>query len=447
MYLLTKLIKLNYTVVYESLTRKGFWVFKENGSYFNEGEANVINCVELEDQNTIHLFDSKAGPNAYEPAMTGAKLVYIMSTNKDIGKQTKRRPKSLEFIFPSTTEEEYFMYAQEFNISVDEAEELALKAGYGKIRTLRTINKNYIDNAIEQTTADMITLNNFKPNSSITPALWLDGNIQKIDNDKIKNLTDQYLYSNSQWNFASRYVSIALSSKFPDQFYTLFANILTSINNFDFNRTFGSLTGSIAEILYPKFIADEGFICNSFDNSSTIKFPKLKIQYLEVQKVESLLENWTDPTVLYVIVRNMPGFDCFNPPNNFFQITNTLRKNKPGNHYILYSTFAILNKCLKSKNLDVNHILVVEENQRENWKSELPFKIDSKAIIESNEPIKINGKSEKTLQQGQQSQYKNLPTNYKEGLSRVKQYIGLVTVKRKFSTIKLLSNFAIKLIK
>lgn len=118
MFFLHKLIKAGTPVVYESRTRNMIWVFKESGSECFVGTANEMNCPDLQSSATVHIFDCRAdAEETHQPVSSVAKLILFSSTNINSYKQTLRDHPLDPFIIPSTTKEEFHMYAVRLGIS------------------------------------------------------------------------------------------------------------------------------------------------------------------------------------------------------------------------------------------------------------------------------------------------------------------------------------------
>ena len=94
------LLKAGHTVVYENIFMSQYWVFKSSDSYTKScnGKLTKLNCNELNNPNTLHIFDSKCGLNIYEPSPSNAKLLFLSSTNDNIAKQSQKRVRFLDFI-------------------------------------------------------------------------------------------------------------------------------------------------------------------------------------------------------------------------------------------------------------------------------------------------------------------------------------------------------------
>jgi hypothetical protein len=81
MYFLRYFIRLNKTVIYESVEGRQVWVYSPNGCRSFEGVADTDNCEELLNSETYYLFESLPGNYCHEPVSCPAFLLLFSSTN------------------------------------------------------------------------------------------------------------------------------------------------------------------------------------------------------------------------------------------------------------------------------------------------------------------------------------------------------------------------------
>ena len=147
----------------------------------------------------------------------------------------------------------------------------------------------------------------------------------------------------------------------------------------------------------------------------------------EEMKFDVILKKYHDTNCLYCFRSKHHSFDLlFIPPNNFIiQIANTL--SDKGQHTISLQSMLILCEQLKK----VNYITAVNECDKSQWISfSNSFKINDKDSLIA---VKKYEKVEKLAATITRT-YDRLPLEFKEKLSKFRQFVGLVPIRRTFST-------------
>jgi hypothetical protein len=436
MFFLHKLIKAGITVVYESRVREMIWVFKENGSEFFTGTANEISCPDLRSRETVHIFDCRAGPETRQPVSSAAKLILFSSTNINSYKQTIRDQPLDPFVIPSTTEEEFFMYASRLGISHDRAAEVAKIFGTGKIRPL--VRKSLsVDGAIQAYSLDKLKIYASVENTvsgESSPAILIDVDlpppIESESSSAEHNLAIRYEFSNALWRYSSADIVKKLSQLHEDEVERVLQGVLAGLNSSYavFNRTFGTMHGMLLEHYAPKFVVKYGITCTQVsDPTKSFSIPKgsLTVVQCERKPIEDVLRDCKDPKKLYFFGDNNPGFDFFVPPNKFFNTTSTLTNS--GSHDISLRT--AMEICQQLKDDEAKFVFVVPEREQEKWAREQSFIIKDQAVL-----AKLNKDGDSSIKLGGVRSFKKLPLGTQQLLGTFRQYLAPLKISRSFST-------------
>jgi len=435
MFFLVRLIKDSQTVVFESAGQRIVWILSKTGSRIIRGPADVLNCPELLLKSTTHIFDGKAGAHAYEPSASAAKLALFSSTNRVSYAQSERIVNYHAF-YPSTTPDEFRRYVEMMKVDADVAKKIAGVIGTGKVRPLSqglAATQRLLEGAIARLNIDKLKqyITSRPPvygsgNILENPAMLFDVFLEMNENGPSRSLFDRYLFSNAQWEWVSKHVTNEVVESNIGRIKPLLQSFYISVGSVSANKSLGNLMGQIFEHCAAKLISDNGIEISELCEKSGVSalktsIPKgLFVKFHNVAETKDILSECTDTSVLYVIGNNNHGFDFFNPPNNFFEVTNTLTGY--GTHPVLYSAFETC--CAHVKTSHVNLILVVEESQEMKWKKPLSFRINDEDIVkqiiqfESNKesPIKLNGVRS----------FSALPPTVQTTLKKVKQYRGMI---------------------
>jgi len=163
-------------------------------------------------------------------------------------------------------------------------------------------------------------------------------------------------------------------------------------------ETTGVLLGRLFENAAPYFIVKYGLSCfcipkKSGDPATFSIDPNLDLQiHPPTTDMSYILDNYKDEKVLYYFGKNQSGLDMFNPPNNFFQFTNSIEDKNVGSHPLLFST--VLKCCQLLKNKEVRFIIAVAENESHYWeKSSQSFKINDQSIVDKINRQEVEGKA------------------------------------------------------
>jgi hypothetical protein len=405
----------------------------------------------------VHIFDAKAGATR-EPVETPAILIVTSSTNDVSYKQTARRARTHPIcVYPSTTTEEFYHYVSVFKINVEEAQQIAELCGTGKIRNLRskTAASGIVEaipkfdlNSIHLYTSTSYTSSSNV--SSLMPSLLIDAFLPILDignhgddhglgidanrrDEKYVALKERYLFKNATWFFSSKYITTKVLTMTCSKSKQVVYDFFNTIGEENMGRMFGPMAGQILEFLSPGTIAEKGLVCASIrednkDGADTLEIPKgLVLKAIEFSSTENILKTCCDPKKLYNFGKCIHGFDMFNPPNNFFQITHCLSGHYK--HSLNLSTF--LKCCDGVMEGSVNLILVVTEDHAPHWlKKRQPWKVNDEDVViaindEKNLKISFVVNSERALTK--------LPIHIQNKLSKLRVYVGGVNV-RSYST-------------
>jgi len=216
----------------------------------------------------------------------------------------------------------------------------------------------------------------------------------------------------------------------------------------------GVLLGRLFEDAAPHFIMKYGIACYHIPKTSgdPVAFsinPNLTLQICSPSTdLSEIITKCKDERVLNFFGKNQPGFDMFNPPNNFFQFTNSIEDRGAGSHPLLISTVLECRKQVKSE--EVRFIIVVAENESRYWeKSPQSFKINDESVVRKIKDGELiakesNNDPEKGFKLNGQRTFDKLPVDTKKSLSNMKQYLGLISIqKRLFSTTSTSSSLRI----
>ena len=444
MFFLVRLVKNRQTVVFESAGQKLVWVFSSTGSRIIKGPAEKINCPELQSTTTTHIFDGKAGANSYEPAQSAAKLALFSSTNRTSYAQSERRVDFIAF-YPSTTPDEFRRYVEMMNIDADKAKEISEVFGTGKVRPLTqslALSKELLASAIER--LDLSKLKQYfttRPptygsgNSLDNPAMLFNADLDMTQHGPTKSLYDLYTFGNAKWSWVSKSVTTTIFESNIGRIEPLLRSFYQSVGKVNAKKSLGVLMGQLLEHFAAKLIIENGLEIKELQeggvsDTTTVISKGLVLQHRQSASIEEILQTCINPEELYVFGNNNAGFDFFNPPNNFFEVTNTLTDS--GSHPLLYSALATC--CSQVNSQDVNLILVVEKSQEEKWEKPLAYKIDNENVVldinifepPKKSPFKLNGIRS----------FGALPPSVQAALRKVKQYRGTIEVgqKRNFNS-------------
>jgi len=212
------------------------WVFRTDGKsrVIKKGPMQVADCPELGLDDTIHIFDCRAGESSYPPIRSSAKLLVLSSTNINSYKQAARS--ALIMLFPSLASEEFCRYAKVFKVSDSLREVVKKYVGHGKVRQQYLASRDQrvneckyeIDCQVKNFNLDLLcqyaSHENNPASNQDNPAMLSDADHKEIVSsssllhvDNASSLHDKYLFYNAKWQFCSDYVIEAiLRSKMND---------------------------------------------------------------------------------------------------------------------------------------------------------------------------------------------------------------------------------------
>jgi hypothetical protein len=232
MRILCELIKMNKTVVFESIPRDKVWIFKSDGSC--RIKNSIRNVDELNDPETFHLYDAKAGLNK-EPAESFATLIEFSSTNVQSYKQTDRRVDLMKILYPSTSREEFDNYANIFGVSTVDRDCIVELFGSGKVRSLRTPIfrlEEQIQRAVRAFDYEKLLVYASSYNYPVVgienPAILLDAFLRE-ENLKKVDLLEKYRFENALWQFSSENIIQRILEKFKNKADEVHLYIITDI--------------------------------------------------------------------------------------------------------------------------------------------------------------------------------------------------------------------------
>ena len=435
MFFLHKLIKAGITVVYESRIQSMIWVWKENKSECFAGTANEISCPDLESRETVHIFDCRAGSETQQPVSSAAKLILFSSTNINSYKQTLRDQPLNPFVIPSTTEEEFYSYANHLGVSSEWIAEIAMKDGTGKIRPL-VQDSSRVDVAIRVYSFDKLkiyaSLENTVSGES-SPAILIDADLQSPivseGSSAEHSLSIRYNFNNALWRYSSGYIVKELIRVHGAAMERVLQDVLTGLNDSYavFNRTFGSMHGMLLEHYAPKFVVKHGITCTQVSDptkSFTIVKDSLEVVHCDLKQINDVLRVCNNPNKLYFFGNNNPGYDFFISPNMFFKTTSTLTNS--GVHNI--SLIAAMEICRQLVGQKVKFVFVVPEGELKKWLREQSFLIRDEVVLAE---LKKHGDS---INFGGVRSFKKLPSSTQQLLGTFRQYLAPLKISRSYFT-------------
>jgi hypothetical protein len=253
MRVLIDLIQAGKTVVYQSAELERTWIFRKNGecSLFRKIHYEI---PELDDPETFHIFDAKAGFGS-EPATTEAKLLLFSSTNQRSYKQVARRKGIKKLLFPSASKEEFERCGRIFCVSDSTIAEIIDKFGHGKIRN---VNNDFQELMVSTNTAisnfDFSKMRMYASADNVvdgiaesSPSILLDGFVKPDESD----LITRYSFWNANWDFSSDYITNKLVEKCLKQSNEFVWQIVSDTGKSE-KDFIGALVGKLLEHLAAK---------------------------------------------------------------------------------------------------------------------------------------------------------------------------------------------------
>lgn len=419
MYFLVKLIQMDYNVVYENVQKETTWVFKKDGTCRIIKKRLVLADVpELEQIDTVHLFDAKAGNNTKEIfKVDTAHQIVFSSTNVNSYKQFMRG-RCYYAIFPSTTKDEFMEYAKFFNIPDATIQKIISFCGYGRVDPLLTIAayKSLVHRSIQDFDPSCITLyasieNNARQVSSSNPAILLDafpGKEIEPDETNLEELHRAYWFDFGLWDFCSNHICKLIFEKYGTKADEMVASLYVSLQD-KRNLAVGPLIGRLFEMQAPKLISNSGITFQDENNKimETKVGEGLEVVDCDFMPLEDVINKCTDKKI-YSFGKTQKGFDCFIPPNYFIGCTDTLQTK--GKHPISLS-FAIQVCELLGNSSTVKYVTAVPNEQINKWNARQSFSIHHNNV---------------------QKNLSDLPKSTQQRLEPFKQYLGGVVMKRYF---------------
>lgn len=331
MYFLHNLVRDGFTVVYEKpFTRKIFVIPPTGDCSEITGEADDELVPELKSANTVHLFDACAGMHAREPFMYVAKVAIFTSPNETSYKQHQRSG-SMLFTVPSYTAAELETRRKYFVPIGDHVYQGKLeKFGGSSIRLMLGLNdvvaEAMLERALGTTTfgdveeilrhVEVASKGAFGPHFLFSTSLAPGANPNDINS---------YTRENMVWNIASSYIMGELVRRRNDealQFAERAAVVFSTTQGLE------QTGGSFSEAIAPYVLAKGGTFRVRRLSGKNMKeydqeFPKrLHVSATSITTPTDVHEKCKNSGSIYSLLKKMPGFDAFAPPNQYFNFTN-----------------------------------------------------------------------------------------------------------------------------
>eukprot|EP01032_Pedospumella_encystans_P007825 gene7825-9333_t len=343
MYFLFEIVKnRGGAVIYENVMRGRTYVLPVNGPCrVHVGPATVENCPELDDSTSVHLFDASAGQHR-QPVLNRARVVIFTSPNRESYQQWERIGSKMLTI-PSYTIEELSRRREYFPGVTDTAFARRVDlCGSGSIRLVLSLDddqsEDMVDRAVTSTTVDnMLDIIQNRdvelgggvhgPSALFTTTL--------ADGASATNVSS-YRSTNVIWNISSATIMGRILLKGRENMSHFAARASLVLSTVPGTET---TAGFLFEAASPELIAQGGILTvrelrDAKDSSGTavqaLGEDSAQQEFSVLQLVDArnlttptdVLQHCQDKKKLYVFLKRMAGFDAFNPPNNYFQITN-----------------------------------------------------------------------------------------------------------------------------
>lgn len=331
MFFLYKLLRDGVTVVYEKVQDDTVFVFPPTGQCRKfTGRGNVDTVPELENPNTVHLFDACAGVNAREPFGHPAKLAIFTSPNEISYKQLMRSGVS-SLAVPSYTLEELDK-RREFFPKVD-ADSYARKIdlfGCGSIRLVLGLDEKrseeLVEEAIENTTVinmlDVMQYHEVGANSGVTGPHALFATSLAPDADK--NDIASYARRKVVWNISSPYIMRELIRRSTDDAMKFAARASVIFQD---SPGLELSAGLFFENIAPAVLAKGGTfrVRQLLDGEERDEqWPgRNLVPSTHITKVRDVHALCNDQNTLFTFLKKMPAFDAHTPPHQYFNCTNS----------------------------------------------------------------------------------------------------------------------------
>ena len=395
MYFLFRSLQEGYTVVYEKMDTCMVYVIPPTGPCRAfEGVATGAVVNEFDGPKTVHLFDAASAGVKREPIPNQSKVIIFTSPNCSNYTQL-RRSGIVQLTVPSYSEEEMDLRRPLFTHVADEEYKERLKLfGCGSIRLVLGLSmfeaRSVLENVLKKTTyenlLDIVQQIEINDTSNLKgPAsLFKTSLVAGVDKSNIDSYRKLY------WNISSSYILKQIISKqidgfdsFADKFHRIYQN----------NPGLMETASYLFEVYAATVLAKGGsFKIRELGkkNKETIKeLPELgKIFKPLVNKFEGARRECTSKDVLHVFLNNMPIFDSYLPPDQYFNFTTRDK------HPINMGCLLEMCKQLKGKDEKIHLYFVVPEDRfNKGWKTSQSFKgslkiRNMKKLLNSSKPTK-----------------------------------------------------------
>lgn len=400
--------------MYENVQGKRVWVFRQDGvSRAFAGPATSDNCPELQNQDTIYIFDASAAfGTSYEPLLCRAWLALFSSANDMATKQTARGEfLELGFVTPSRDE---LRVAHEVLLNDPNSADPDVQWNLfgGKLRwsfdkTLREVHRA-LNKAVTKFDIDQIgAVLNGQVDSTIgheggVPtslfSTFLDPQLQiefsrwealprspEHDTKRMEASIRLYSAENLKWVLSGDTVFCKIVDKYNNTLHS----VLEKLGQATVNTSFGGLAGHSLQSNAAKLLAAGGRFPmrelippHSGVNAQTdvLTVPPRHLVPLEVKvakDIKHLLLNFSDKATLYDICGNFKGVDSIAPPDMSFQYTSS------GGHSADLEITADMNEhaLAVDSRKPLIQAFVVPTEMFDVWLSQQPYQFHSISVI------------------------------------------------------------------
>ena len=317
------------TVVYDCVENDTAWVFGNDGRCrVIRSPRNTIDVPELDDTDTVHIHDAKAGENSREPIRGICHVKLMTSANLSSHKQFERSVPA-KYAYPETPPEIFELIGEEFNMDSDWVAGCADKYGCN-VRLLvmgREGAQEVVNSALERWSSkimmDIIHDNNLTPSHTGNTAVLITPHVHDStsENEDPLALQRRYKFLTASWDFASAHVRLQVQDKHAKQLLDIARSVCQDKDK-----------GAKAEWAIPVILAAGGeftvrkFVDKDFTTDTiTLDAAKLisgpAVSGSDTAKIDHVLSSCKDPNVWYCFSGTFPLFDLFRPPYMFVNST------------------------------------------------------------------------------------------------------------------------------
>lgn len=375
------------------MERNRVWIFTSNGCRTTTRQANEETVPELQDPDTVHLFDAKAPEDgvASEPSRSSAFLVIFSSSNGNVYKQLGRS--MAIYGFPSCDLSELLEHCEKFNVSKTAARKRHAMFG-GSFRLVLGLTPKLAKVKLEEGFARFLPDNilRYLPQTSSSPVVPFDHGPSVLFQFRVNDpagtgdLFDTYQLMQMTWSFASNYIVQRVLRDVQDDWDRYLEKVALASKKFGIISSF---VGNMLQPIAPKLLAAEQTEYEIRDLSSNkvnpvgkyIRAGKVLDVIDNIVSIEDALSRCVDPFKLFSLCGTVPAIDIFCPPFTYYQLTVSK------SHKI--NLKAILKICKHARSIDpdaqVELIFVVTTEVFHSYKYQQPFDLgaNKQAMLES----------------------------------------------------------------